>query len=87
MNQVHCRNCNSNRVNVATGELRLIFGIAVGIAGAVLLYLTIKHSSFYIVGALPTCLFSLYSIYRYQFDKNVKCVCRRCHHKFVYNLR
>ncbi len=87
MNQVHCRNCNSNRVNVATGELRLLLGTVAAIAGVIFLFLTVRYSSFYIVGALPTSLFGLYNLYRYQSDKHVKCVCRKCKHKFIYNLR
>ncbi len=87
MYQIHCPNCNSNRVDVAGKEIWVLLGIAFGIPGLIMLYLAVRRSEEFIIGALPLCLLALFYIYRFKRDTKAKCVCRKCGHKFVYNFR
>jgi hypothetical protein len=87
MYQIHCPNCNSNRVDVTGKEIWLMLGIVLGVPGLILLFFTVRHHTTLLFIGLPLCLFALVNIYRFAYEKKAKCVCRKCDHKFVYNFR
>jgi uncharacterized membrane protein YccC len=65
MYQIHCPNCNSNRVDVTGKEIWLMLGIVLGVPGLILLFFTVRHHTTLLFIGLPLCLFALVNIYRF----------------------
>ncbi len=87
MDQIHCQNCRTNKVNVNSRSVLVLKGFLCTLAGGVFLYIALTVDITFLIAAVPLFIFAAYAIYRFFTPGKIVCYCRNCNRRFVINTR